>query len=100
MHPLGQQLPPSTSTSAIVLFAQVIQNAQALDKSTNTPTEGCLFLTYSTLISNVRGRSRLQQLVEWVGGADFDGAVVLDECHKGGWVGGWVGGAGQGGQAG
>lgn len=25
--------------------------------------------------------SRLAQIVEWCGGEDFDGALVLDECH-------------------
>ena len=39
--------------------------------------------TYSTLISNVKGKPRLQQLVDWVGGRDYDGPIVLDECHKG-----------------
>ncbi|KAL4431062.1 hypothetical protein ABPG75_006318 [Micractinium tetrahymenae] len=61
---------------------EVIQNAQALDKTTNTPQEGCLFITYSTLISSGRGRTRLQQLVDWVGGAAFEGVICLDECHK------------------
>ncbi|KAI3433451.1 hypothetical protein D9Q98_003264 [Chlorella vulgaris] len=61
---------------------QVVQNAQALDRSTNTPQEGCLFLTYSTLISNVKGRTRLQQVIDWLGGPDFDGPIILDECHK------------------
>lgn len=61
---------------------EVIQNAQALDKTTTTPQEGCLFMTYSTLISAGRGRTRLQQLVDWVGGASFEGVICLDECHK------------------
>ncbi|GFR44081.1 hypothetical protein Agub_g5241, partial [Astrephomene gubernaculifera] len=26
--------------------------------------------------------SRLAQLVEWFGGAEYDGLIVLDECHK------------------
>lgn len=39
--------------------------------------------TYSTLISAGRGRTRLQQLVDWVGGASFEGVICLDECHKG-----------------
>ncbi|CAM6105098.1 unnamed protein product [Calypogeia fissa] len=44
--------------------------------------EGVLFLTYSSLISSSdKGRSRLQQLVQWCG-PDFDGLVVFDECHK------------------
>ncbi|KAJ3693490.1 hypothetical protein LUZ60_008970 [Juncus effusus] len=43
---------------------------------------GVVFVTYSSLIaSSDRGRSRLQQLVQWCG-TDFDGLVVFDECHK------------------
>ena len=26
--------------------------------------------------------SRLQQIVEWLGGDAFEGALVFDECHK------------------
>lgn len=38
-----------------------------------------LFLTYSSLIaSSEKGRSRLQQLVQWCG-PDFDGLLVFDE---------------------
>ncbi|WIA22798.1 hypothetical protein OEZ86_009751 [Tetradesmus obliquus] len=72
--------------------------------------EGVLFLTYSTLISAGKGgRSRMEQVVEWlVGGTNsspqpqagsskagdtaaaaaaagaqaWDGLIVLDECHK------------------
>lgn len=41
--------------------------------------EGVLFLTYSSLIaSSDKGRSRLQQLVQWCG-PDFDGLLVFDE---------------------
>ncbi|XP_073000947.1 LOW QUALITY PROTEIN: protein FORGETTER 1 [Typha latifolia] len=44
--------------------------------------DGVVFLTYSSLIaSSERGRSRLQQLVQWCG-SDFDGLLVFDECHK------------------
>lgn len=45
---------------------------------------GVLFLTYSTLVSSGgRGRqTRYEQIVEWLGGAAFDGALVFDECHK------------------
>ena len=47
--------------------------------------------TYSTLVSAGRGKSRLQQLVHWLG-PGFDGALVFDECHKvGGWADGRVG---------
>jgi P-loop containing NTP hydrolase pore-1 len=39
--------------------------------------------TYSTLISVVKGRSRLQQVVDWVGGPDnFDGCIFFDEVGQ------------------
>ena len=37
--------------------------------------------TYSTLVSHVKGSSRLDQVVSWVG-PDFDGPLIFDECHK------------------
>ena len=27
-------------------------------------------------------RSRLQQLVDWCGGPNFQGCLIFDECHK------------------
>lgn len=44
----------------------------------------CLSLcrTYTTLISHVKGKGRLQQVVDWCGGPAFDGCIVFDECHK------------------
>jgi hypothetical protein len=40
---------------------------------------GVIFVTYSSLIaSSERGRSRLQQLVQWCG-HEFDGLLVFDE---------------------
>ena len=46
-----------------------------------------LFSTYATLVSATSGQkrsggSRLSQLVEWCGGATFDGCLCFDECHK------------------
>lgn len=38
--------------------------------------------TYHTLISLGKGKSRLQQVIDWCGGTDFDGVVVFDEAHK------------------
>ena len=38
--------------------------------------------TYTTLISHVKGKGRLQQVVDWCGGPTFDGCIVFDECHK------------------
>lgn len=38
--------------------------------------------TYHTLISPGKGKTRLQQVIDWVGGPDFDGVIVFDEAHK------------------
>jgi hypothetical protein len=80
----------------------VINNLQALDranKALGLPRElqeGVLFVTYATLVSGaVGGRSRLDQVVEWVKGAAFDGLLVFDECHKAKNSGGGGGGAGR-----
>ncbi|GIL79152.1 hypothetical protein Vretifemale_8504, partial [Volvox reticuliferus] len=84
----------------------VINNVAALDRESRALglakeyREGVLFMTYSTLISQVKGRSRLQQVIDWLvfgagtnGGpaagdgaasalSSWDGLIVLDECHK------------------
>ena len=40
----------------------------------------CCCRTYSTLIGQGKGsKTRLQQVVDWVGGKDFDGCLVFDE---------------------
>ncbi|EXB51234.1 Protein strawberry notch [Morus notabilis] len=53
-----------------------------LDSKSVGIREGVVFLTYSSLIaSSERGRSRMQQLVQWCG-PHFDGLVIFDECHK------------------
>ena len=31
---------------------------------------------------NTTKQYRLDQLVNWCGGQDFDGCLVFDECHK------------------
>lgn len=41
--------------------------------------EGVLFVTYSAL---ARRSSRLDQVVEWCGGRDFEGLLVFDEIHR------------------
>jgi hypothetical protein len=45
--------------------------------------EGILFVTFATLRTDDREgkRSRVQQIVDWLGG-DFDGAVIFDEGHS------------------
>ncbi|XP_034679259.1 protein FORGETTER 1 isoform X3 [Vitis riparia] len=53
-----------------------------LDSKSVGVREGVVFLTYSSLIaSSEKGRSRLQQLVQWCG-SGYDGLVIFDECHK------------------
>eukprot|EP00268_Persea_americana_P026498 TRINITY_DN2591_c1_g1_i1.p1 TRINITY_DN2591_c1_g1~~TRINITY_DN2591_c1_g1_i1.p1 ORF type:complete len:1271 (-),score=272.64 TRINITY_DN2591_c1_g1_i1:376-4122(-) len=53
-----------------------------LDSKSVGVRDGVVFLTYSSLIaSSEKGRSRLQQLVQWCG-SEYDGLVVFDECHK------------------
>ncbi|XP_050215928.1 protein FORGETTER 1 isoform X2 [Mercurialis annua] len=53
-----------------------------LDAKSVGVREGVVFSTYSSLIaSSEKGRSRLQQLVQWCG-PGFDGLVIFDECHK------------------
>lgn len=47
---------------------------------------GIIFTTYAGLVSRsqtIKGPlgSRIGQLIQWVG-ADFDGPIVFDECHK------------------
>ena len=45
-----------------------------------------MFATYNTLIGKSKNGTRLDQLVEWcTGGGDpeeYDGLIMLDECHK------------------
>jgi hypothetical protein len=58
-------------------------------------TNGVYFATYSSLCCSTKNlkfrnpttgamenMSRMQQLIDWVGGADFDGCLLFDECHK------------------
>lgn len=44
--------------------------------------EGVVFLSYSSLISGCdKGQTRIDQITEWCG-ANFEGLIVFDECHK------------------
>ncbi|KAF5195402.1 strawberry notch-like protein [Thalictrum thalictroides] len=53
-----------------------------LDSKSVGVTDGVIFSTYNSLIaSSEKGRSRLQQLLQWCG-SDYEGLVVFDECHK------------------
>ncbi|VDN07010.1 unnamed protein product [Thelazia callipaeda] len=52
----------------------------------NCVKKGCIFATYSSLIGECRSakgkyRTRLKQLIQWFG-QDYDGVIVLDECHR------------------
>mmetsp|Transcript_37967 Transcript_37967/g.61745 ORF Transcript_37967/g.61745 Transcript_37967/m.61745 type:complete len:1109 (+) Transcript_37967:282-3608(+) len=49
---------------------------------TKSGKSGVLFSTYSTLVSSKGKIARYQQIVDWVGGKDFEGCLVFDECHK------------------
>eukprot|EP00667_Euglena_gracilis_P001088 EG_transcript_1088 len=72
----------------------VINGCKQLDQErkglglTSAVREGVLFCTYSTLTSilnrggGLGAHSRLDQLVAWCGGPDYDGCIVFDECHK------------------
>lgn len=53
-----------------------------LDSKSVGVKEGVIFSTYNSLIaSSEKGRTRLQQLVQWCG-PGFDGLIIFDECHK------------------
>ena len=30
----------------------------------------------------MKGKARVQQVIDWCGGPSFDGCIVFDECHK------------------
>ena len=36
--------------------------------------------TYMTLIGQGKGRTRLQQVLDWCGGPDWDGPLIFDEA--------------------
>ncbi|CAH3184446.1 unnamed protein product [Porites lobata] len=73
-------------------FVKVIDGCQQLDKETRVfglPAdfkESVVFSTYTTLVSSVQKganrQSRLQQLIDWCGGEQFNGCLIFDECHK------------------
>ena len=37
--------------------------------------------TYTTLIQQGKGRTRLQQVMDWCGGPDWDGPLIFDEAR-------------------
>lgn len=64
----------------------VIDGCQSLDAAAKlafgSNPKGVLFSTYSTLISATSKRARLDQLVAWCGGPQFEGCLIFDEAHK------------------
>lgn len=57
-----------------------------LDSKSVGIREGVVFSTYSSLIaSSEKGRSRLQQLVQWCG-PEFDGLIIFDEVQFSIWT--------------
>ncbi|CAG9465812.1 unnamed protein product [Pedinophyceae sp. YPF-701] len=71
----------------------VIPGPQALDGGgarrpsrggahTTSLSTGVMFTTYTTLVTVARGAARLDQVVAWAGGEEFEGLLVFDECHK------------------
>ncbi|XP_025103699.1 protein FORGETTER 1-like [Pomacea canaliculata] len=77
-------------------YTKVIEGCQELDRETRALglphdfKEGIIFSTYASLVSSVQHggkfsstrRSRLQQLMDWCGGTNFEGCLIFDECHK------------------
>ncbi len=72
----------------MIFYLKVIDGCQALSlgaKGLGLSSElkrGVLFSTYSTLVSVAGRTNRLSQVIEWCGGAAFDGCLVFDEAHK------------------
>jgi hypothetical protein len=79
----------------------VIDGCKGLDMNERTSKTGVVFSTYATLVSATSGgkaapkggggaakrqkvdkKRRLDQLIEWCGGEEFDGCLIFDECHK------------------
>jgi hypothetical protein len=54
-------------------------------------SDGILFASYATLRSGTGDKTRLQQLLEWLG-PDFEGVILFDEAHA---MGGVAGGEGR-----
>lgn len=62
--------------------AHVIHNISELDSlKASKRTDGVLFCTYHSLVSKTGKQSRLEQIIDWLGG-EFDGPLILDEAHR------------------
>lgn len=68
-----------------------VTNLSTLTYEKISGVRGVLFSTYSSLIAKSRPsakskkkvmESRLEQVIDWLGGEDFDGLIVFDESHK------------------
>lgn len=61
--------------------------AKISGKENGSIKKGVIFATYTSLIGECRGaksrkyRSRISQLIQWFG-QDYDGVIILDECHR------------------
>lgn len=61
--------------------------AKISGKENGSIKKGVMFATYTSLIGECRGaksrkyRSRISQLIQWFG-QDYDGVIILDECHR------------------
>lgn len=95
-RPFKQGEPPLFSTDVGLTLQDIgggkIATHSLKDYPMGTPLEkqgvsmGILFCTYSLLIQEGIGarkkeQARLNQIVEWCGD-DFEGALILDECHR------------------
>lgn len=91
----------SLDLAALGCRVNVIAGLQAIDAACKTPNwsvrdlrlhrslqSGVMFSTYSSLVSGMKGQrgkrkeSRLQQLVAWCGGEEFEGLLIFDESHR------------------
>ena len=65
-----------------------IANLKDSDYKSIKLSSGVLFATYMSLIASKRRPTvnefptRIDQIINWVGGANFDGVIVFDESHK------------------
>ncbi|KAG9510530.1 Protein strawberry notch-like 1, partial [Fragariocoptes setiger] len=70
----------------VYLLGKFIYGRRISSYDNGSVREGVIFSTYAGLISEsqtISGplKSRLGQLLQWLG-ADFDGCIIFDECHK------------------
>lgn len=44
--------------------------------------DGIFFVTYAGIVGSSGRKTRLKQLLAWMGNEGFDGCLIFDECHK------------------